>query len=105
MGLCSLFKLHLFLVGLNSKLLHFSSDKHSHSHLEMQSYNFIKVNAVVMINNLQGLGEIIKVLESSAYNISLQDLFRDHRGEDTASPVSIRPDDVAVLPYRFSTFQ
>ena len=40
----------------------------------MQSYDFIRVNAVVMINNLPVLSVIIKVLESSAYNISLYEL-------------------------------
>ena len=40
----------------------------------MQSYNFIRVNAVVLMNNLPAQGVIIKVLESSAYNISLHEL-------------------------------
>ena len=40
----------------------------------MQSYNFIRVNAVVLMNNLPAHGVIIKVLESSAYNISLPEL-------------------------------
>ena len=51
---------------------------HAHEHLEDKSYNFIRVNAVVMNNSLV-LGVIIPVLESSAYNISLSELKkRDH---------------------------
>ena len=46
---------------------------HSQEHLEDKSYNFIRVNAVVMNNSLV-LGVIIPVLESSAYNISLSEL-------------------------------
>ena len=46
---------------------------HSQEHLEDKSYNFIRVNAVVMNNSLV-LGVIIPVLESSTYNISLHEL-------------------------------